>query len=100
MNISKKKCVLVFSGFNPRSVIAFLRTMESMGVDYAIIAKSEQDDIFLTEYKGKVLAIRDSTALILEDLLLSIKKVKEKHIADEYIIAPTTEALNRFIFCR
>jgi hypothetical protein len=97
MNISKKKCVLVFSGFNPRSVIAFLRTMESMGVDYAIIAKSEQDDIFLTEYKGKVLAIRDSTALILEDLLLSIKKVKEKHIADEYIIAPTTEALNRFI---
>ncbi|WP_096635447.1 hypothetical protein [Clostridium cochlearium] len=66
-------------------------------IDYAIIAKSEYDEIFLTEYKDKVLAIRESIPLILEDLVSSIKKVKEKHFAEEYIIAPTTEALNRFI---
>lgn len=97
MTVNREKCVLVFSGFNPRAIIAFLRTIESNEVDYAIIAKSEHDDIFLTKYKDKVLAIRNSPSLILEDLLLSIKKVKEKHIADEYIIAPATEALNRFV---
>lgn len=97
MSSNKKKCVLVFSGFNPRAVIAFLRTMEHKKVNYAIIAKSEQDDIFLTEYKDKVLAIRHSIPLMLEDLLASIKQVKEKYFAEEYIIAPTTEALNRFI---
>ena len=99
MAVNKKKCVIVFSGFNPRAVIAFLRTMESKGVEYFIIAKSDQDQILFTEYKHKVLAIRKSVSINLEDLLLSIKEVQKKHIADEYLIAPTAEALNRFLLC-
>ena len=99
MNLGRigKKCILVFSGFNQRAVIAFLRTMESHNLCYAIIAKSLEDDIFLTDYKKNVLAIRNSVPLVLEDLLSTIKEVKEKQLADEYIIAPTTEALNRFL---
>lgn len=97
MIINKKKCVIVFSGFNQRAVIAFLRTLKVNKIDYALIAKSQQDDIILTEYKDKVLAVRNSSNLILEDLLSSIKRVKESCSAQEFIIAPTTEALNRFI---
>lgn len=88
---------MVFSGFNQRAVIAFLRTLKANNIDYAIIAKSQEDDIFLTDYKEKVLAIRSSLSLNLEDLLSSIKMVKEQTQAEEYIIAPTTEALNRFL---
>lgn len=92
-----KKCVIVFSGFNQRAVIAFLRTLEKNDVDYVIIAKSEEDDIFLTNYKHSVLAVRKSVSLVLEDLIESIKAVQRVHKREEYVIAPTTEALNRFL---
>lgn len=95
--MSKGKCMLIFSGFNERAVISFIRTLHANHIDYAIIAKSDDDPIFLTAYSGNVLAVRNSKTLLLEDLLLSIQTVKSKKIADEYIIAPTTEALNRFL---
>lgn len=94
---NKKKCILVFSGFNFRAIFAFLRTMELKKVDYVIIAKSIYDDIFLTKYKEKVLAVRNLETLHLDDLLKSILKIKDINYAEEFIIAPTTEALNRFI---
>jgi predicted ATP-grasp superfamily ATP-dependent carboligase len=96
-SIDRNKCVIVFSGFNERAVIAFLRTLESNNINYAIIAKSYNDNIFLSNYKNKVLAVRNSETLILEDLIASIKKIKEQYDAEEYIIAPTTEALNRVL---
>ena len=94
---NKKTCVLVFSGFNPRAVVSFLRTMKVKKVDYVIVAKSKQDDIFLTEYRDKVLSVRESEALVLDDLLNNIEKVKKIKGVEELIIAPTTEALNRFM---
>lgn len=94
---NKKKCILVFSGFNPRAIFAFLRTLELKKVNYIIIAKSMYDDIFLTKYKEKVLAVRNLETLHLDDLLESIIKIKDINFAEEFIIAPTTEALNRFI---
>ena len=97
LNNTRKKCIVIFSGFNQRAIIAFLRTLKKNNLDYAIIAKPENDDIFLTDYKCRVLAIRKLVSLNLEDLIGSIKEVQRKHKADEYIIAPTTEALNRFL---
>ncbi|WP_411170332.1 hypothetical protein ACH36K_07585 [Clostridium sp. MB05] len=97
MYVNKRKCVLIFSGFNQRAIVSFLRTLNEKKVDYAIIAKSKDDDIFLTKYKDKVLAIRNSVTLILDDLLSTIKEVKEQCNEREYIIAPTTEALNRLL---
>jgi predicted ATP-grasp superfamily ATP-dependent carboligase len=94
---SKKKCVIVFSGFNQRAVISCLRTLHKNKINYAIVAKSEEDGIFLTDYKNKVCAIRQSIQLNKEDLIKSIKEVQKEKIADEYIIAPSTEALNRFL---
>lgn len=97
ISIAYKKCIIVFSGFNQRAVFAFLRTLEKNDICYAIIAKSEDDDIFLTDYKHRVFAVRKSIPLVLEDLIESINEVQKKCKADEYIIAPTTEALNRFL---
>ncbi|MBS4174154.1 hypothetical protein [Bacillus sp. FJAT-49736] len=94
---SYKKLILVFSGYNQRAIIAFLRTLEYKKIDYAIIAKDKHDEIFLTDYSDHVFAIRKSIPLILDDLLMSINKVRQKYKEHEFIIAPTTEALNRFL---
>lgn len=92
-----QKCVIVFSGFNQRAVIAFLRTLKRDNLNYAIIAKSEDDNIFLTEYAYNVLAVRRSVPLDLEDILETIKTVQSKCNTNKYVIAPTAEALNRFL---
>lgn len=91
------KAVLVFSGFNQRAVIAFLRTLEKYDVPYAIIASSEKDTIFLSSYKDKVLAVRNKIELDLEDLNDTIHQVQSKIPNTKLVIAPSTEALNRFI---
>jgi predicted ATP-grasp superfamily ATP-dependent carboligase len=91
------KVHLIFSGFNQRAVIAFLRTLTKNNEPFAIIAKSKSDTILKTDYKTHVLSIRKIVELDLNDIINSINKVKYKINADEYIIAPSTEALNRFI---
>jgi len=88
---------IVFSGFNQRAVIAYLRTLEANDLPYAIIAKSNKDTIFLTEYKGSVVKTRKSVPLVLDDLIASIAAVKKKITADRYLIIPSAEALNRFL---
>lgn len=97
MTRSLNKCIIIFSGFNQRAIIAFLRTITKHNLDYIIIAKSVDDPILLSEYRNRVLAIRKTSRLVLEDMLSAIKEIQCKHIADEYIIAPSSEALNRFI---
>ncbi len=94
---STEKCIIVFSGFNQRAIIAFLRTITKHNLDYVIIAKSTEDPILLSEYRNRVLAIRKTSQLVLEDMLSAIKQIQCKHFADKYIIAPSSEALNRFV---
>ena len=93
----KDRCIIIFSGFNQRAVITFLRTLEYHNLKYAIIAKSINDDIFLTHYEKNVLSVRRSVILDLDDILLTIEEVKERLQVNEYIIAPSTEALNRLL---
>lgn len=88
---------MVFSGYNQRAVISFIRTLHETNCEYAIIVASQDDPIFLSEYTDRNLAVRQSKPLIREDLLHSIQTVQSKVEADEYIIAPVTEALNRFL---
>lgn len=93
----REKALIIFSGYNQRAITAFLRTLEKNKVEYKIIAKSKDDPIFLTKYKNKVAAIRESIPLVLDDLFVTIDKVKSLFPAEEYVIAPSTEALNRFL---
>lgn len=91
------RIIVVFSGFNQRAVVAFLRTVTKKNLNYAIIALSQHDPIFLTEYKKDVYAIRENIALTLSDIMHCLEIVKQKSKSDYLFIAPTTEALNRFL---
>jgi predicted ATP-grasp superfamily ATP-dependent carboligase len=55
------------------------------------------DDIFKTNYSKKVVAIRNNIQLNISDILNSIANANVVLKCNEYIIAPSTEALNRFI---
>ncbi|MCL1933213.1 MAG: hypothetical protein FWF53_05335 [Candidatus Azobacteroides sp.] len=89
--------IVIFSGFNQRAVIAFLRTLEKNNIEYAIIAASEKDTIFSTAYKNKVYAIRKQIQLDTNDLLDALAAVKERTRYENLFIVPSTEALNRFL---
>ncbi len=90
--------IIIFSGYNTRAIIAFIRTLEKHSIEYCIIAKSDQDDIMYTRYRDRVCAIRTKTALDLGDLTASINTISQRfQPAHEFVIAPSTEALNRFI---
>lgn len=91
-----KNIIAIFSDFNFRAVIAFIRTLEKAKIQYAIIAKSSDDKIFKTSYASKVVYIRKTTILDLDDLILALDKLKEKLQYNECMIAPSTEALIRF----
>tara|TARA_B110000459_G_scaffold160664_1_gene176493 strand:+ start:2136 stop:3239 length:1104 start_codon:yes stop_codon:yes gene_type:complete len=92
-----RKGLLIFSGFNMRAVVSFIRTLEKNNLLYGVIAKSEDDEIFKTQYSNKVVATRGIVSLDIDDILLSIDNAQITLQFDEYIIAPSTEALNRFI---
>lgn len=89
--------IIVFSGFNMRAIYAFLRTLEKEQLSYSIIASSKDDEIFLTKYAKHVIITREHKQLYLEDIINSIQILKQKVLADKYFIAPSTEALNRFL---
>lgn len=90
-----KRVVVVFSGYNQRAVISFLRTIESNRVDYCIVARDKNDPILFSSYTKNVLAIRESSSLDISAIIKIIKIIKLKLKTDKLIIAPSTEALNR-----
>lgn len=86
--------IVVFSGYNQRAVVAFLRTLEKKQLQYQIIAADAKDQVFLTPYKEHVVYTRKIKQLDLKDIIIGLKKVDQD---DNNIIAPSTEALNRFL---
>jgi predicted ATP-grasp superfamily ATP-dependent carboligase len=91
------KAFIVFSGYNQRAVVAFLRTLSKHDIPFGIIATGKDDSIFLTDYSRKVISTRESLELDPEEITGHIKKVQTAVPAEGYIIAPSTEALNRFL---
>lgn len=90
--------ILIFSGYNQRAVIAFLRTLTKNEIcNYSIIARDYEDTILKTEYKDKVFYIRADKELCIKDFLNLLEKIKKQYICEKIFIAPTTEYLNRFL---
>ena len=89
--------VIVFSGYNFRAVLAFVRTLERNHVDYAIIARDLSDPIFLTDYASKVILVRKDRSLDQKCFVQTMQAVRESYGSRQCLIAPSTEALNRFI---
>jgi predicted ATP-grasp superfamily ATP-dependent carboligase len=92
-----KKCFIIFSGYNQRAVFAFIRTLAAEKADFAVIAASKEDPIFDSAYADRVQDVRRSRELTTDNVLRSIRKIKNKMKAEACIIAPSTEALNRFL---
>lgn len=96
--MKKKKAILIFSGYNQRAVIAFLRTLEKNSIEeYYIFACSEEDTILKTGYQEKVFAVRKNRQLDLDEICSLIRQAKKYGDFDTFCIPPSTEALNRFI---
>ncbi len=89
--------ILIFSGYNQRAIIAFLRTLESNNItQYRIIAASPQDTILKTKYKSNVYAIRSIIELDLTEICELVDQIYCLDTSAKVLLAPTTEALNRF----
>ena len=94
----KLKYIILFSGYNQRAVIAFLRTLTQNHVDnYIIFAASEKDSILKTEYRSRVFVIRKNKVLDYNEIESYIHDAKLKLGFEKFLIPPTTEALNRFL---
>jgi predicted ATP-grasp superfamily ATP-dependent carboligase len=97
MSAANNKIVIIFSGYNNRAVVSFIRTLDNNDVRYAVIARDVDDPIFKTAYKDNVVLTRESQSLDLEQVSKHIEIIKSKYKASQYLIAPSTEALNRFL---
>lgn len=96
MSEKGKNAIIVFSGFNQRAVIAFCRVVSRNSIPIFIIAKSNEDTILLSEYSKFVAGIRNSISLDFDDIKLHIEKIVDNNDYDNYILLPSSEALNRF----
>lgn len=92
-----KKAVIIFSGYNQRAIISFCRVAEKQNIPLVIIAKSESDSIFDTKYARYVKYIRKKLDLDLSYFKYILNYIKSSEDFDEYIILPSSEALNRFL---
>ncbi len=90
-----KKAFLLFSGFNQRAIIAFIRTLEHNNINYYIVASGINDPIFQTDYLNHVMFTRVNNELSLsymEEIIQYVNSV----VAEKLIFSPSTEGLNRF----
>ncbi len=89
-----ERSVVIFSGYNFRAIIAFMRFADSQRIPFHIVARSKDDPIFLTIYKNRVLIVRDSESISLQ----LFEKISEKmNDSLDSVILPSTEFLNRFL---
>lgn len=91
------KIVIIFSGYNNRAIVSFIRTLEKNKITYAIVAKNNDDPMFWTSYKNNIILTRKNQSLDLELFEKVFHLARVKFSVTQYIIAPSTEALNRFL---
>lgn len=87
--------IFIFSGFNPRAVLSFVRLAEDYGLDICIIAKDKYDPILFTAYKNHVKLIRESNNLDLNTIMQIANSFRKKD--EQVFVLPSTEYLNRVL---
>jgi len=95
--MNETKIIMIFSGYNNRAVVSFIRTLTKNKISYAVIARDNTDPIFKTAYRDKVVLTRESQHLDLHLIKEYIAIIQNKFKVTQYCIAPSTEALNRFL---
>lgn len=87
--------IIIFSGYNNRAVISFLRTLEKCCLDYKIIASGLKDPIWHSRYNKNIAYIRKKQELEVEEIVQAIYNINPE--GEKCFIAPSTEYLNRFL---
>jgi predicted ATP-grasp superfamily ATP-dependent carboligase len=91
------KTVIVFSGYNQRAVISLVRQMDARKAKYLIVALTTDDTILKTVYKAKVQYVREDNRLDTGVLKQIFDQIRTNLPNTNFVIAPTTEYLNRFL---
>lgn len=94
---SDHKALLIYSGYNERAIISFIRFIDKFSIKYGIVASSKNDSIFSTIYAEKVLFIRNSHELIIPEFRDIIRTACSRLCVKSIVIAPSTEGLNRWL---
>ncbi len=91
----ENSAVIVFSGFNQRGVIAFLRVATSKNISTHIISSAKNDPISLTEYKNIIFAERKFVDFDIDEVLPILQMIKREYGYSKLHILPSSEYLNR-----
>jgi SAM-dependent methyltransferase len=87
------RSVLIISGFNQRAIISFCRFANENSIDFYIVAKDKNDTILLSNYRNRIVDIREKLSITLNDFEKWKREINKKEI----VILPSAEYLNRFI---
>lgn len=91
------KTVLIYSGFNPRAILAFLRFAKQHNISIVVVAQSDNDFIFQTDYRDKIIHVRRSSILNADKILSHVELARKKLNIHDVFILPSTEYLNRVL---
>lgn len=87
--------VVVFSGYNMRAVFALLRRLSTLGVETLVIAASPADPILRSDWRYQVALTRESPSLDPAVLRTLFERLQRTCPDRKFLVAPSTEALNR-----
>jgi hypothetical protein len=87
---------IVFSGYNERAVIAFLRVLRQHHIDSFVVANGSDDRIFSTQFSDRVSFTRQSPELTCDGVSEALDAVRNNVPDHDLVLAPSSEALNRF----
>lgn len=90
------KAVLAFSGYNPRGLVAFWRTLAVRGVALHIVAAGPGDFVFKTAFKDRVVSTRRCADLLWSDLERVLDEARLASPHDDLVLCPSSEYLNHF----
>lgn len=90
--VKKNISLLLVSGYNPRAVLSFCRFASQNNLDFVVVARNTNDEILTSDYKDKVIIIRETNSLTIDDFIYWQKKINKT-----LLIIPSTEYLNRLM---
>lgn len=91
------KTIIIYSGYNQRAVISFLRYANKKRMVVFIIACGKDDAILKTSYKQNVAIIRKDKTLNAKIILDHVNYLRKLNDDKDVFVLPTTEYINRIL---
>lgn len=92
-----KNGFVILSGFNFRAVVTLCRRFSNKNIPYFIIALNEEDPIFSTAFKNKVVVVRKTKKLEVDTINSWLTLILKNKDLEQLTICPTSEFLNEFL---